>query len=136
VEDGVVEGGATFAFVVGSEFRKVAVTFIEALESVKDRGGGCGEVVGEAQVVAEADGEDLVAGVKDGVEEFLDVFAVALEEVALAVAGVDEQAECERQVGLLCRRRRSSVERRLRLPESRRGRGPWRGCHRRDGRCR
>jgi len=97
--DGVEEGGASGAGGVGVEFGEAVAVFVEALETVDDRRGRGGEVAGEAEVVAEAEGEGRVLWTEDFVEEGFDVLDVALEEFALRVGDVDEEADFEGEFG-------------------------------------
>jgi len=59
--------------------------------------GRCG-VADEAKVIAEAEGEGLVVGFEDLVEECLDVFLVFFDEFFLASAFVDDEPNAERNL--------------------------------------
>jgi hypothetical protein len=49
-------------------------------------------------MVAEADGEGLVAGFEDLVEEGFDILLVLLDELLLTAAGVDDEADAQREL--------------------------------------
>jgi hypothetical protein len=52
-------------------------------------------MAGAEEVVAEADGECLVGGFEDLVEEGFDVLLVLFDELLLTAAGVDDEADAE-----------------------------------------
>ena len=58
-------------------------------------------VADEAEVVAEANGEGLIVGFKNLVQEGLDVFLMLLDELLLASTFVDDEADAEGKLGVV-----------------------------------
>src|SRR5579862_9276374 len=99
--DGVVECGAEFTLFFRADLGKVHVALVEAANAVHD--GGCGRsgIADEAEVIAEAEREGLIAGLEDLLEEGFDILLMLFDELLLASACVDNETDAERKLGIV-----------------------------------
>ena len=112
--DSIIERGAEVAVFCRADFREAAVPFVELVDAVEESAAVGGPVRDEAEMIAKADGEGAVGGLDDFFQEGLDGFLVLLDELVLAAAFVDDDADAERKLTLLCEGNGWFVGRRLR----------------------